>query len=100
MQRILLYLIFVFFLFLIINWVVNGGGYYTTIFEGVENKTKCPEDCKSVKELQKKLSDSVNTVKSLEQKIDAKTQASQSHSKTIAELNESLNEMQKNQSDE
>ena len=99
MQRILLYLIFGFFLFLIINWIVNGCGY-TTIIEGAENKTtpptiKCPEDCTSVKELQKKLSESLNTVKSLEQKIDANTQASQSHAKSIAELNESLNEMQK-----
>jgi hypothetical protein len=95
MQRILLYLIFGFFLFLIINWVVNG----YTILEGAENKAtppiKCPEDCTSVKELQKKLSESLNTVKSLEQKIDANTQASQSHAKSIAELNESLNEMQK-----
>ena len=99
MQRILLYLIFGFFLFLIINWIVNGGRYYT-IIEGAENKTtppaiKCPEDCTSVKELQKKLSESLNTVKSLEQKIDANTQASQEHSKSIAELNESLNEMEK-----
>ena len=104
MERILLYLIFGFFLFLIINWFMNGGHMkIMPVFEGAENETKpikCPEDCTSVKELQKKLSDSVNTVKSLEQKIDANTQASQSHSKTIAELNESLNEMQKNQSDE
>jgi hypothetical protein len=87
---------------LIINWVANGGGYYTTILEGVENKAKpattikCPEDCTSVKELQKKLSDSLKTVKGLESKIDANTQASQSHAKSISDLNESLKEMQKN----
>ena len=100
MERILLYLIFGFFLFLIINWVVNGGGYgYTTILEGAENKTtpqiKCPEDCTSVKELQKKLSDSLKTVQGLESKINANTQVSQSHAKSISDLNESLKEMQK-----
>lgn len=96
MQRILLYLIFGFFLFLIINWIVNGGGY-TTILEGAENKAKpikCPEDCTSVKELQKKLSDSLKTVQGLELKINANTQASQSHAKSISDLNESLKEMQ------
>lgn len=95
MQRILLYLIFGFFLFLIINWIVNG----YTILEGAENKEtppiKCPEDCTSVKELQKKLSDSLKTVQGLELKINANTQASQSHSKSISDLNETLNEMQK-----
>jgi hypothetical protein len=100
MQRILLYLIFGFFLFLIINWIVNGGGYgYRTILEGAENKAnppiKCPEDCTSVKELQKKLSDSLKTVQGLELKINANTQASQSHAKSISDLNESLKEMQK-----
>lgn len=98
MQRILLYLIFGFFLFLIINWIVNGGRYYT-ILEGAENKAtppiKCPEDCTSVKELQKKLSESLKTVKGLESKIDANTQDSQSHAKSISDLNESLKEMQK-----
>lgn len=97
MQQILLYLIFGFFLFLIINWIVNGDRY--TILEGVENNTtspiKCPEDCTSVKELQKKLSDSLKTVQELESKIDANTQASQSHAKSISDLNESLKEMEK-----
>lgn len=98
MQRILLYIIFGFFLFLIINWVVNGDGCIT-ILEGVENKAtppiKCPEDCTSVKELQKKLSDSLKTVQILDLKINANTQASQSHAKSISELNDSLKEMQK-----
>ena len=102
MQRILLYLIFGFFLFLIINWIVNGCGY-DTILEGAENKAtppiKCPEDCTSVKELQKKLSDSLKTVQGLELKINANTQASQSHAKSISDLNESLKEMQNNQSE-
>jgi hypothetical protein len=102
MQRILLYLIFGFFLFLIINWIVNGCGY-TTILEGAENKAtppiKCPEDCTSVKEIQKKLSDSLKTVQGLELKINANTQASQSHAKSISDLNESLKEMQNNQSE-
>ena len=95
MQRILLYIIFGFFLFLIINWIVHGGNGYT-ILEGAENTApiKCPQDCTSVRELQKKLSDSVNTVQSLEQKIDANTQASQSHAKSISDLNESLKEME------
>ena len=83
---------------------MNGGGYMTImpIFEGAENKTttppptiKCPEDCTSVKELQKKLSDSLKTVQGLELKINANTQASQSHAKSISDLNESLKEMQK-----
>jgi len=95
MQRILLYLIFGFFLFLIINWVVNG----YTILEGAENEAtppiKCPEDCTSVKELQKKLSDSMTIVQILDQKINANTQASQSHANSISELNDSLKEMQK-----
>lgn len=95
MQRILLYLIFGFFLFLIINWVVNG----YTILEGAENKAtspiKCPEDCTSVKELQKKLSDSLAIVQILDQKINLNTQASQAHEKSISELNDSLKEMQK-----
>jgi hypothetical protein len=99
MQRILLYLIFGFFLFLIINWIVNG----YTILEGAENKStspiKCPEDCTSVKELQKKLSDSLKTVQGLESKIDANTQVSQSHAKSISDLNEALKEMQDNQSE-
>lgn len=99
MQRILLYLIFGFFLFLIINWIVND----YTILEGAENKAtppiKCPEDCTSVKELQKKLSDSLKTVQGLESKINANTQASQSHAKSISDLNESLKEMQNNQSE-
>ena len=99
MQRILLYLIFGFFLFLIINWVVNG----YTILEGAENKAtppiKCPEDCTSVKELQKKLSDSLKTVQGLELKINANTQASQSHAKSISDLNEALKEMQNKQSE-
>jgi hypothetical protein len=104
MQRILLYLIFGFFLFLIINWVVNvNGSGYTTILEGAENKAtppiKCPEDCTSVRELQKKLSDSLKTVQGLELKINANTQASQAHSKSISDLNESLKEMQNNQSE-
>ena len=101
MQRILLYLIFGFFLFLIINWIVNGCGY--TILEGAENKAtppiKCPEDCTSVKELQKKLSDSLKTVQGLELKINANTQASQSHAKSISDLNEALKEMQNKQSE-
>ena len=99
MQRILLYLIFGFFLFLIINWFVND----YTIIEGAQTKTtppiKCPEDCTSVKELQKKISDSLKTVQGLESKINANTQASQSHAKSISDLNESLKEMQNNQSE-
>ena len=107
MQRIILYLIFGFFLFLIINWIVNGGGHMTImpVFEGAENKTnkttpptstiKCPEDCTSVKELQKKLSDSLAIVQILDQKINLNIQASQAHEKSISELNDSLKEMQK-----
>jgi hypothetical protein len=101
MQRILLYLIFGFFLFLIINWIVNGDGY--TIIEGAENNAKppikCPEDCASVKELQKNLSDSLKAVKVLEMQINVNTQTSLAHSKSISELNESLKEMQDNQSE-
>jgi hypothetical protein len=104
MERILLYLIFGFFLFLIINWIMNGGGHMTIplmpIIEGAENKPiKCPEDCTPVKELQKKLSESLKTIQALDLKINANTQTSMSHAKSISDLNESLKEMQDNQSE-
>ncbi len=111
---------FGFFLFLIINWLLNDEKngmrrllLKSSIIEGVENPQpaaaatgaagsaiKCPESCTTVKELQKKLSDSVKKAESLEQTIKQNTITSQAHAKSIAELNEALNEMQKNQSDE
>jgi hypothetical protein len=110
-SKLLLYGVFGFFVVLIINWLLNEEKNITwptltltPIIEGVENKTaeapKCPEDCTSVKELQKKLSDSVKKVQTLEQTIIENTITSQAHAKSISDLNESLNEMQKNQKDE
>ena len=117
-SKLLLYGVFGFFLVLIINWLLNEEKNITwptmtSIIEGVENKTtaaaaaapaaaapKCPEDCTSVKELQKKLSDSVKKVQTLEQSIIENTTTSQAHAKSISDMNESLNEMQKNQKDE
>ena len=99
MQRILLYLIFGFFLFLIINWVVSG----YTIIEGAETKgnppIKCPEDCASVKEAQKKLSEYLSALPGLDVRISNNTQAAIEHTKAISEMNESLKEMQNNQSE-
>ena len=78
----------------------------TKIVEGVENNkpanaaVKCPESCTSVTELQKKLSDSVKRVETLEQSIIQNTNASRGHASSISELNKALDEMQKNQKDE
>jgi hypothetical protein len=100
-EKILVYGIFGFFLFLIVNWLLN-----TKIVEGVENKNppnaavKCPESCTSVTELQKKLSDSVKRVETLEQSIVQNTNSSQAHATSISDLNKALDEMQKNQKDE
>ena len=61
--------------------------------------SKCPEDCTSVKELQKKLSDATKKVATLEEDIVANTNASVQHSIAITNLNQSINEMQKKQED-
>ncbi len=110
MHNILSYLFFGFFLFLILNSVVNHTP--NRIFEGVENKKpsdknesdkkniKCPEDCTSVKELQKKLSDSLKSVQNLEKQIETNTQTGISHATSIADMNKSLDEMQKKQQDD
>jgi hypothetical protein len=110
MEKIFLYGMFGFFLFLIINWLLNEEKtdmrrllLKSSIIEGAENPApavKCPESCTMVKELQKKLSDSVKKAESLEQTIVQNTLTSQAHAKSIADLNEALNEMQKNQKDE
>ena len=97
MQRLLIYAVFGFFLFLILNCVLSP----LRLLEGVENKdtpasgVKCPESCTEVKELQKKLSDSIKTVQSLEQKIEANTQTSRTHANSIKDINDSLKEMEK-----
>jgi hypothetical protein len=100
MQKILIYIFFGFFLFLIMNNFVTRAASRT--IEGVENKKpnddkkiKCPEDCTSVKELQKKLSDSLKSVQNLEKQIEINTQTGISHAKSIYEMNTSLDEMQK-----
>lgn len=107
MQQFLVYAIFGFFLFLILNWIINTSTTPNKLMEGVENKDnkndkddskpsiKCPEDCSAVKETQKKLSDALKTVQLLEQKIEMNTQASAAHSNSISEMNKSLDEMQK-----
>lgn len=103
MQRLLMYAVFGFFLFLILNCLLsNSSSSYPhpqRLLEGVENKDKpaikCPESCTEVKELQKKLSDSIKTVQSLEQKIEANRQTSLIHSNSIKDINDSLKEMEK-----
>lgn len=103
MQRLLMYAVFGFFLFLILNCVVSNASSSSPlrVLEGIENKdttdstVKCPESCTEVKELQKKLSDSIKTVQSLEQKIEANTQTSITHANSIKDINESLKEMEK-----
>jgi len=62
--------------------------------------SKCPSDCTSVKELQQKLADATKKVGNLEEDIIANTNASTQHAKAIAELNQSINEMQTKQKDE
>ena len=116
-QKLFVYIIFGVLLFLIINWLLNHEKngmrrllLKSSIIEGVENPqpaaaatgsaVKCPESCTMVKELQKKLSDSVKKAESLEQTIKQNTITSQAHATSIAELNEALKEMQENQSDE
>lgn len=101
MQRLLMYAVFGFFLFLILNCSLSNSSpsYPLRLLEGVENKDKpaikCPESCTEVKELQKKLSDSIKTVQSLEQKIEANRQTSLIHSNSIKDINDSLKEMEK-----
>ena len=103
MQRLLIYVVFGFFLFLILNCLLsNSSSSYPhpqRLLEGVENKDnpeiKCLESCTEVKELQKKLSDSIKTVQSLEQKIEANRQTSLIHSNSIKDINDSLKEMEK-----
>ena len=62
--------------------------------------SKCPSDCTSVKELQQKLADATKKVGNLEEDIVANTNASTQHAKAIAELTQSINEMQTKQKDE
>ena len=101
MQRLLIYAVFGFFLCLILNCLISNSSssYPLRLLEGVENNDKpaikCPESCTEVKELQKKLSDSIKTVQSLEQKIEANRQTSLIHSNSINDINESLKEMEK-----
>jgi hypothetical protein len=105
MERIFIYAAFGFFLFLILNCLLSTTSTSTfRILEGAESKgdkdndqpaVKCPESCTEVKELQKKLSDSIKTVQSLEQKIEANTQTSRTHASSIKDINESLKEMEK-----
>lgn len=107
MQRLLMYAVFGFILFLILNCVLSNASssypYPLRVLEGVENKdtpvpapaVKCPESCTEVKELQKKLSESIKTVQSLEQKIEANTQSSRMHANSIKDIDNSLKEMEK-----
>ena len=103
MERIFMYAAFGFFLFLILNCLLSTTSTFR-ILEGAQNKgdkdkdqsaVKCPESCTEVKELQKKLSDSIKTVQSLEQKIEANTQTSKTHASSIKDINDSLKEMEK-----
>lgn len=96
-----MYVAFGFFLFLILNCLLSNSSlsFPLQLLEGVENqdnnKIKCPESCTEVKELQTKLSDSIKTIQSLEQKIEANTQTSKTHASSIKDINDSLKEMEK-----
>jgi len=115
------YTIISLFAYLIINWGFNvcrggtregiegGGGGVKKSDPQTASKTsapassssgsKCPEDCTSVKELQQKLSDATKKVATLEEEIVANTKASVQHSAAIANLTQSINDMQKKQED-
>jgi len=92
--------------FLIVYWLFNDSKFRVTL-EGLANdpkakpKTvKCPEDCTSVKELQTKLSDAMKKVQTLEASIIQNTNTGIAHAKSIADMNQSINDMQSNQKDE
>ena len=120
----LVYAVIALFSYLIINWGFNACRGTREGIEGSSDKTsgvvggdktsktpasnasaaatsgsKCPEDCTSVKELQKKLSEATKTVATLEENIIANTNASAHHSTAIANLNQSITEMQSKQED-
>jgi len=96
------------FSYLIINWIFNQQS--ARIIEGATNAapatksdktdSKCPEDCTSVKELQKKLSDAMKKVDSLELDIAKNTTESAQHSTAITDMNKAIADMQSNQKDE
>lgn len=90
------------FSYLIIDWMFNQQGS-AIIIEGLANdntNTKCPEDCTSVKELQTKLSESLKNVAAIESRIAKNTTDSALHSKSIADMNQAIVDMQKDQKDE
>jgi|688.fasta_scaffold525538_1 peptidoglycan hydrolase CwlO-like protein len=96
------------FSYLIINWIFNRQS--GRIIEGATNAaaksdktdagSKCPEDCTSVKELQKKLSDAMKKVDLLESDIDKNTTESAQHSKAITDMNKAITDMQSKGKDE
>lgn len=102
------------FSYLIINWMFNQIEEPARIIEGATNaassskpdaasasaSTKCPEDCTSVKELQKKLSDAMKKVSQLESDIDKNTTESAQHSTAITDMNKAITDMQSKGKDE
>jgi peptidoglycan hydrolase CwlO-like protein len=99
------------FSYLIINWIFNQQWHIDSarIIEGATNAaksdktdagSKCPEDCTSVKELQKKLSDAMKKVDLLESDIDKNTTESAQHSKAITDMNKAITDMQSKGKDE
>ena len=113
-QKLFVYGIFGFLLFLIINWLLNEE---KNILEGVENKTpaaapapaaagassaavKCPADCDSVKELATKLKKAVTEVEKLGPLVSDNMTKSIAHQTAISDMNQSIDEMQKNKSDD
>lgn len=107
------YVVLAVLLFLIVNWLFNDSKFRVTL-EGLANDpnakptpkpkggdtVKCPEDCTSVKELQIKLSDAMKKVQTLEASIIQNTNTGIAHAKSIADMNQSINDMQNNQKDE
>jgi hypothetical protein len=105
------YVVLAVLLFLIVNWLFNTShSYFRVTLEGLANDpkakpkggdtVKCPDDCTSVKELQIKLSDAMKKVQTLEASIIQNTNTGIAHAQSIADMNQSINDMQNNQKDE
>ena len=116
-----IYIVLAILLFLVVYWLFNdfndskksSKSKDGVTLEGLANdgskdskskpkndSVKCPEDCTSVKELQAKLSDAMEKVQTLEASIIENTNTGIAHAKSIADMNQSINDMQSNQKDE
>ena len=129
-QKLFIYGVFGFFLFLIVDWLLNEEKnimHLTSLLEGVENQTtastpasastsastsasaaaapapaaaKCPEDCKSITELKTKMNTAIKEIESMGQTVSNNMIKSMAHQSAISDMNKSIDEMQKNKKDE